>query len=89
MATSKTVSSVSNRDKQDNYKENISYLIFYCTDAKQKHLDGETYLVCEKLEDIPRKLNNEWDTDIEDLEILVLPFYPSQLRRIKQTLELV
>lgn len=89
MATSKTVSSVSNSNKQDSNKESVSYLVFYCNDANQKHLDGETYLVCNSLEEIPKQLNSEWDRTVDDEEILVLPFYNSQLKRIKQTLELV
>ena len=63
--------------------------MFYCVNSNQKQLDGETYLVCNSLEDIPKQLSNEWNLTVGDDEILVLPFYTSQLKRIKQTLELV
>jgi hypothetical protein len=89
MATSKTVSRVSNSNKPDTNKESVSYLVFG-TDGGQ--LDAECYFVVDKekatVQDIVNVVNNHWEGyPIE--HIRVLPFKKSQLKSIKQTLELV
>lgn len=89
MATSKTVSSVSNSNKPNTNKESVSYLVFG-TDVGQ--LDTECFIVIDKekatVQDIVEQLNCDWDGySIE--RIRVLPFKRSQLKSIKQTLELV
>ncbi len=53
--------------------------------------DCESYLIVTPengVEDIVKTVQAEWDgIDLEDL--IILPFYKSQYKRIKQTLELV
>ena len=89
MATSKTVSSVSNSDKQDTNKESVSYLVFGT--YENGNLDSECYMVINKpmtLAEIVDKVHGEWDGyELEKLRIL--PIKMSQIKRIKQTLELV
>lgn len=88
MATSKTVSSVSNSNKQDSNKESVSYLVFFSND--DGNLDESSYLICPTKENIFIQAQNDWDIDLEDLDKLrILPFKTSQFLRIKQTIELV
>jgi hypothetical protein len=89
MATSKTVSRVSNSNKSDTDKESVSYLVFGTDDGQ---LDTECYFVVDKekatVQDIVEQVHCDWDGySIE--RIRVLPFKKSQLKSIKQTLELV
>lgn len=89
MATSKTVSRVSNSNKPDTDKESVSYLVFGTDDGQ---LDTECYFVVNKekatVQDIINEVHCDWEGyPIE--RIRVLPFKKSQLKSIKQTLELV
>lgn len=86
---SKTVSSVSNSNKQDSNKESVSYLVFGT--YENSNLDNECYMVINKpmtLAEIVDKVHDEWDSYEID-KVRILPFKMSQLKRIKQTLELV
>ena len=89
MATSKTVSSVSNSNKQNTNKESVSYLVF--STYENDSLDTESYIVIDKpmtLAEIVDKIHDQWaGYELEKLRIL--PFKMSQIKRIKQTLELV
>ncbi len=89
MATSKTVSSVSNSNKQDSNKESVSYLVFGT--SENGNLDTDYYMVINKpmsLAEIVDKVYDEWD-DYEIEKLRILPMKMSQIKRIKQTLELV
>ena len=81
--------SVSNSNKQDTDKEGVSYLVFGT--YENGNLDGEIYMVINKpmtLAEIVDKVHDEWD-GYEPEKLRILPFKMSQIKRIKQTLELV
>ena len=91
MATSKTVSSVSNSNKQNTDKESVSYLVAY-KDQTTGHIeDNGGFAVFRNVKNINELSNLIYDEfDTTDLGLfVVLPFYNSQIKRFKQTLELV
>ena len=82
MATSKTVPSVSNSNKQDSNKESVSYLVFGTN--SDGTLDGECFIVIDKpmpLAEIVNKVQGEWDGyELEKLRIL--PIKMSQIKQV-------
>ena len=90
MAQRETVQNMSNSNKQNTNKESVSYLAFVSNDSNHNHLDCEEFLVCDSLEEIINKIQIEWSILPEDFDVVrVLPIKMSQLKRIKQTPELV
>ena len=85
--------SVSN--KQNTNKESVSYLVLYALQSKSntdiENLDYDSYLITEanNPKEILEYVKNNWNEDIEPEHLYILPFKKSQIKRIKQTLELV
>ena len=80
---------MSNSNKQDTNKESVSYLVFGT--YENGNLDNECYMVINKpmtIAEIVSKVHAEWD-NYEIDKVRILPFKLSQIKRIKQTLELV
>ncbi len=81
---------MSNSSKSNTNQESVSYLILYSFDANSEDFDYDSYLIVDtKPEDIPKVVKETWDESIPVENIRVIPFYKSQVKRIKQTLELV
>lgn len=91
MATSKTVSSVSNSNKQNTNKESVSYLVAYKNETTGYIEDKEAFSVFNDVKSVNELYNHIYDTfDTTDMDqFVVLPFYNSEIKRFKQTLELV
>lgn len=82
---------MSNSPKSDSNKENISYLVLYAYHAEGNDFDHDSYLIVQgDIQEILAKAHEAWDCNIDAEEHLrIIPFYESQIKRIKQTLELV
>ena len=92
MATSKTVPCVSDSFGPNPDTENLSYLIMFSYNhggTVLTNLDKESYLFADSIEEIMPLVHKEWNNDLEVKDIRVLPFYPSQIKCLKQTVELV
>ena len=90
MATSKTVSSVSNSNKQNTNKESVSYLVAYKNQAGYID-DKESFSVFSEVTSVDELYNwvcDEFATNNIN-QFVVIPFYDSQIKCFKQTLELV
>jgi hypothetical protein len=88
MATSKTVSSVSESNKSNTNSNDTSYLVFGTSEGLLDNESYEIYSGKTKIEDIVDSIQSTWDGyPIKDLR--VLKFKTSDLKSIKQTLELV
>ena len=85
------MSSVSNSNKTDTNKESLSYLVLYSYDTDTVNLDNDSYIICDSqdIKEIITQVREDWNSDINIEKLIILPFYKSQLKRIKQTLELV
>ncbi len=78
-----------NSNKPDPNKESLSYLIMYTYNQEsnnQQNLDQGSYLITNNFEEIIPLVHKIRNIDIT---IRVLPFFPSQIKSIKQTIELV
>jgi len=82
---------VSNSNKPDTNKESLSYLVLYSYDTDTVNLDNDSYIICDSqdIKEIITQVREDWNSDINIERLIILPFYKSQLKRIKQTLELV
>jgi hypothetical protein len=83
---------MSNSSKPDTNPESVSYLIMFSYShggSILEDLDKDSYLFANSIEEVMPLVHAHWDHDIEFKDIRVLPFYPSQIKSIKQTLELV
>jgi len=83
---------VSNSNKTDTNKESLSYLVLYSYDTDTvNYLDNDSYIICDSqdIKEIITQVRENWNSDINIEKLIILPFYRSQLKRIKQTLELV
>lgn len=82
---------MSDSNKTDTNKESLSYLVLYSYSTDEFSFDNDSYIISDsqKIEDIVKLVQTEWDSDIEINHLAVIPFYRSQIKRIKQTLELV
>ncbi len=82
---------MSNRSKSNTNQESVSYLIFFSFSKDRADLDGNGYLITNTsdLKEIIEFVHQEWDQTIKPEHLRVLPFKKSDLKAIKQTLELV
>lgn len=90
MATSETVSSVSNSNKQNTNQESVSYLVAYKNPLGYIE-DNAAFAVFDDVEnvyDLYKRIYNAFDTTDTD-QFVVLEFYNAGLKTFKQTLELV
>lgn len=85
------MSRVSTSDKQDTNQESVSYLVLYSYNEEGNNLDYDSYIITDKtnVKEIIEVVLNDWNNDIEIEHLRIIPFYRSQIKRIKQTLELV
>ena len=78
-----------NSNKQNTDKESVSYLVFGT--CENGDLDEECFIVIKKpmsLNEIVNMVHNEWG-NYELNKLRILPIKMSQMKSIKQTIELV